>query len=177
MPKGIYRRRRRARKLDTTTPATVQPVTPRRRRTVAAPVATATAPLTPAQSAGFTFNSIGEFLAAAREAIGLVNHGATPMPGTTNPPAVVAAPVAAQPVVTAPPVIQARIGYAFNPTPHPPMGESVDTLFAWLRANPGVHTQQEMEAGSKLSEGQVKGAIRQLHLAGYVTREKLNGGS
>ena len=64
-----------------------------------------------------------------------------------------------------------RKRYAVVKHPIPPFGESAVTLWKWLGANSPA-TQRELEEGTGMTEGQIKGAIRQLTLAGYVSSER-----
>jgi hypothetical protein len=68
------------------------------------------------------------------------------------------------------PTVRPRIFYAANPTPTIPGGEAGQKLYTWLLDNPGQQSQLDMEKGTHLTEGQVKGAIRTLYLAGWVTK-------
>jgi hypothetical protein len=154
MPKGIYNR-------NAETPKR------RRRRTVAAPVATATSttPI-PTVAGRLSFNSLAEFISAAKELIPALNM----MPTIPAPVAAPAGPAAA-------PVVVPRKVYSFVKNPVPPFEEGTTqiTVWKWLQAH-SSGSQQELEAGTGLTEGQIKGAIRQLRLMGYVqTSDAKNG--
>lgn len=64
-----------------------------------------------------------------------------------------------------------RKAYSVVKTPIPPFGETTMAVWNWLKANSPA-TQADLESGTGLTEGQIKGAIRQLALAGYVSVTK-----
>ena len=121
------------------------------RKTVAAPVT-----VTPVAA---PTSMIGDVLAMLKAAgLAVVPAGAGQ--------AIVAVPPAPVPVVPQP-----RKRYSAAKVPVPPFGESALTVYTWLKAHSPA-TQRELEEGTGLTEGQIKGAIRQLTLAGYVGSER-----
>jgi len=64
-----------------------------------------------------------------------------------------------------------RVLYSVPKNPVPPFGESALAVFEWLKAHPHA-SQGDLETGTGMTEGQIKGAIRQLALAGYVVKER-----
>lgn len=66
-----------------------------------------------------------------------------------------------------------RTAYAIVPTPLPTGGDTVQTVYAALKsAKGGKLGQKDLESTTGLSEGQIKGAIRQLVTSGFVTTTK-----
>lgn len=134
----------------------------RRARKTAQVTAPVTTPIGTAKAGSITFNTLADFMEAVKSFVSA--PVITPQ----------AAPVAASPA----PVVQPRKAYQIVMNPVPPFDSTTTQhqVWSWLKAHPSAHSQQELEAGTGLTEGQIKGAIRQLRLMGYVqTLDAKNG--
>ena len=121
----------------------------RARKTVAV-----AAPVSAPTTTPIVFNSLADMLAAFKTFVG------TPVPAAPT----VTAPSVAEPAIT--PRVHKTYGLAKNP--RPPFGTVTMQVFDHLKAH-GFKTQAQLEQETGLTEGQIKGSIRQLTLAGYIT--------
>lgn len=73
-----------------------------------------------------------------------------------------------EPTMTTVPTNRPHKTYAIVANPTPPSSPSRDVVYSFLKAH-GPCTHREIEQGTKLTEGQIKGAVRELRIMGYLT--------